>query len=120
VTTPATGQGPSADLKRSEALLREARAALRRLDTLIPSASGTSRMARSSPRSLPHFVQVSHVPTLAELVDGIIGVDTHRDSLVAAAVTPIGARTERTPTAGGAPEALSASSWSRAIPSRTR
>jgi len=31
------------------------------------------------------------VPTLAELVDGVIGVDTHRDSLVTAAVTPIGA-----------------------------
>ena len=33
-----TGQGPSADLKRSEALLREARAALRRLDTLLSDA----------------------------------------------------------------------------------
>ena len=33
-----TGQGPSADLKRSEALLREARAALRRLDTLMSNA----------------------------------------------------------------------------------
>ncbi len=32
------GQGPSADLKRSEALLREARAALRRLDTLMSDA----------------------------------------------------------------------------------
>jgi hypothetical protein len=33
-----TGQGPSADLKRSEALLRGARAALRRLDTLMSDA----------------------------------------------------------------------------------
>jgi hypothetical protein len=33
-----TGQGPSADLKRSEALLREARAALRRLDILMSNA----------------------------------------------------------------------------------
>src|SRR5438128_300782 len=39
VTAPGpTGQGPSADLKRSEALLREARAALRRLDTLMSNA----------------------------------------------------------------------------------
>jgi hypothetical protein len=33
-----TGHVPSADLKRSEALLREARAALRRLDTLMSDA----------------------------------------------------------------------------------
>ena len=33
-----TGHGPSADLKRSEALLRGARAALRRLDTLMSDA----------------------------------------------------------------------------------
>ena len=28
--------------------------------------------------------------TLAELVDGVIGVDTHRDTLAAAALTPVG------------------------------
>jgi hypothetical protein len=30
------------------------------------------------------------MPTLAELVDGVIGVDTHRDTLAAAALTPVG------------------------------
>jgi hypothetical protein len=30
------------------------------------------------------------MPILAEAVDGVIGVDTHRDSLAATAVTPIG------------------------------
>jgi len=30
------------------------------------------------------------MPMLAELVDGVIGVDTHRDTLTAAALTPVG------------------------------
>ena len=30
------------------------------------------------------------MPTLAELVDGVIGVDTHRDTLAAAVLTPVG------------------------------
>jgi transposase len=30
------------------------------------------------------------MPVLAELVDGVIGVDTHRDSLVAAALSSVG------------------------------
>jgi transposase len=30
------------------------------------------------------------MPMLAELVDGVIGVDTHRDTLAAAALTPVG------------------------------
>ena len=30
------------------------------------------------------------MPTLADLVDGVIGVDTHRDTLAAAALTPVG------------------------------
>src|SRR4029450_11270265 len=30
------------------------------------------------------------MPMLAELVDGVIGVDTHRDTLAAAAVTSLG------------------------------
>jgi hypothetical protein len=30
------------------------------------------------------------MPILADAVDGVIGVDTHRDTLAAAAVTPIG------------------------------
>ena len=30
------------------------------------------------------------MPTLAELVDGVIGVDSHRDTLAAAALTPVG------------------------------
>jgi hypothetical protein len=33
---------------------------------------------------------------LAEHVDGVIGVDTHRDTLAAAAVSPIGAVLETT------------------------
>jgi transposase len=30
------------------------------------------------------------MPMLAELVDGVIGVDTHRDTLAAAVVSPVG------------------------------
>ncbi|MFF4550088.1 hypothetical protein ACFY1J_38670 [Streptomyces sp. NPDC001406] len=33
---------------------------------------------------------------LAEHIDGVIGVDTHRDTLAAAAVSPIGAVLETT------------------------
>lgn len=44
------------------------------------------------------------MPILADTVDGVIGVDTHRDTLAAAAVTPIGriiAQTATSADAGG-------------------
>jgi transposase len=49
------------------------------------------------------------VPILADTVDGVIGVDTHRDTLAAAAVTPIGriiAQTHTTADPGGYPTLL--------------
>ena len=39
---------------------------------------------------------------LAELVDGVIGVDTHRDTLTAAAVTNLGGVLARTTTSADA------------------
>ena len=42
------------------------------------------------------------MPMLAELVDGVIGVDTHRDTLAAAAVTNLGGVLAQTVTSASA------------------
>jgi transposase len=42
------------------------------------------------------------MPMLAELVDGVIGVDTHRDTLAAAAVTSLGGVLAQTATSADA------------------
>src|SRR6266496_5707127 len=39
---------------------------------------------------LPEPEEHNRMPMLADIVDGVIGVDTHRDTLAAAATTPIG------------------------------
>jgi transposase len=42
------------------------------------------------------------MPMLADIVDGVIGVDTHRDTLAAAATTPIGRILAQTATSADA------------------
>jgi transposase len=42
------------------------------------------------------------MPMLADTIDGVIGVDTHRDTLAAAAVSPVGGVLAQTATSADA------------------
>ena len=48
---------------------------------------GDSSQADTDHGRLP---KENRVPILADTVDGVIGVDTHRDTLAAAALSPVG------------------------------